>query len=166
MATRQSAALERKKLLADPIMVTTIVVLIAFLTLFILYPLAMLLMDSVHVSETKMFTLEEICDTFRLFAASRMGLYYEKKVISLLFAGLASTKLILLQGISGTGKTSLPYALGKFIEFDMHQKCCLHFAHLLSKISLIECSIRKSLNIILKVNTSWLARHRNNCCER
>ena len=64
------------------------------------------------------FTLSEICDTFRLFAASRMGLYYEKKVISLLFAGLASTKLILLQGISGTGKTSLPYALGKFIEND------------------------------------------------
>ena len=64
------------------------------------------------------FTLEEICETFRLFSASRMGLYYEKKVIRLLFAGLASTKLILLQGISGTGKTSLPYALGKFIEND------------------------------------------------
>jgi hypothetical protein len=47
-----------------------------------------------------------------------MGLYYEKKVVRLLFAGLASTKLILLQGISGTGKTSLPYALGKFIEND------------------------------------------------
>ena len=64
------------------------------------------------------FTLPEICDSFRLFAASRMGLYYEKKVVRLLFAGLASTKLILLQGISGTGKTSLPYALGKFIEND------------------------------------------------
>ena len=62
------------------------------------------------------FTLPEICDSFRLFAASRMGLYYEKKVVRLLFAGLASTKLILLQGISGTGKTSLPYALGKFIS--------------------------------------------------
>ena len=40
MATRQSAALDRKKLMGDPIMVTTIVVLVAFLTLFILYPLA------------------------------------------------------------------------------------------------------------------------------
>ena len=47
MATRQGSALDRKKLLADPIMVTTIVVLIAFLTLFILYPLAILLVDSV-----------------------------------------------------------------------------------------------------------------------
>ena len=52
MATRQSAALERKKLLADPIMVTTIVVLIAFLMLFILYPLAVLLVDSVYGKET------------------------------------------------------------------------------------------------------------------
>ena len=52
MATRQSAALERRKLLADPIMVTTIVVLIAFLTIFILYPLAVLLVDSVYGKET------------------------------------------------------------------------------------------------------------------
>jgi len=47
MVRSQGAALDRKKLFADPIMVTTIVVLIAFLTLFILYPLAILLVDSV-----------------------------------------------------------------------------------------------------------------------
>ena len=51
MATRQSASLERKKLLADPILVSTIVVLITFLTLFILYPLAVLLVDSVYGKE-------------------------------------------------------------------------------------------------------------------
>ena len=64
------------------------------------------------------YTLEELCNDFRNFANSRMGLYYEHKVIRLLFAGMASTKLVLLQGISGTGKTSLPYALGKFMEND------------------------------------------------
>ncbi len=64
------------------------------------------------------FTLEELCRDFRNFACSRMGLFYEEKVIRLMFAGLASTKLILLQGISGTGKTSLPYAMGKFFEND------------------------------------------------
>ena len=52
MATRQSAALDRKKFLADPIMVSTIVVLITFLTLFILYPLAVLLVDSVYGKES------------------------------------------------------------------------------------------------------------------
>ena len=46
MAKDQGAALDRKKLMGDPIMVTPIVVLIAFLTLFILYPLAILLVDS------------------------------------------------------------------------------------------------------------------------
>ena len=46
MAKTQSAALDRKKLMGDPILVTTIVVLITFLTLFILYPLAILLVDS------------------------------------------------------------------------------------------------------------------------
>ncbi len=46
MAKSQSASLDRKKLLADPIMVTTIILLIVFLTVFILYPLAILLVDS------------------------------------------------------------------------------------------------------------------------
>ena len=48
MAKSQSAMLDRKKLMADPIMVLTIVVLITFLTLFILYPLAILLVDSFY----------------------------------------------------------------------------------------------------------------------
>ncbi len=48
MAKSQSAILDRKKLMADPIMVLTIVVLITFLTLFILYPLAILLVDSFY----------------------------------------------------------------------------------------------------------------------
>ena len=46
MAKGQGAALDRKKLMADPIMVGTIVVLVTFLTIFILYPLAILLVDS------------------------------------------------------------------------------------------------------------------------
>ena len=46
MAKSQSASLERKKLLADPILCTTIVLLVVFLTVFILYPLAILLVDS------------------------------------------------------------------------------------------------------------------------
>ena len=51
MARAQSASLDRKKLFGDPVMITTIVVLIAFLTLFILYPLAILLVDSIYSPE-------------------------------------------------------------------------------------------------------------------
>ena len=43
--THQSAALERKKFFADPLMVFTILLLIVLLMLFILYPLAMLLLE-------------------------------------------------------------------------------------------------------------------------
>jgi hypothetical protein len=63
-------------------------------------------------------TLEALCDTYRNFACSRMHLFYEPKTIRLFIAGMASTKLIILQGISGTGKTSLPYSFGKFLQHD------------------------------------------------
>lgn len=46
MATTQGARLERRKFFADPVMVTMIGVLMVFLTLFILYPLLMVLIDS------------------------------------------------------------------------------------------------------------------------
>ncbi len=64
----------------------------------------------------KNITLSELCDMFRNFACSRMGLYYEIRTIRLFISALSSTRLIILQGISGTGKTSLPYAFGKFIS--------------------------------------------------
>ena len=64
------------------------------------------------------FTLEELCDNFRNFAASQLKLYYKPQLIRLFISGLASTKLVILQGISGTGKTSLAYAWGKFLKHD------------------------------------------------
>ncbi len=63
-------------------------------------------------------SLSGICETYRNFACSRMHLYYDIKTIRLFIAGMASTKLIVLQGISGTGKTSLPYSFGKFLQKD------------------------------------------------
>ena len=62
--------------------------------------------------------LSDICEKFRNFACSRMGLYYDIRVIRLFLAAFASTRLVILQGISGTGKTSLAYAWGKFIKND------------------------------------------------
>ena len=60
MKTRQSAALERKKFFADPVMVATVVLLTVLLALFILYPLAMLLLDSVYVRETNLVLVKDI----------------------------------------------------------------------------------------------------------
>ena len=64
------------------------------------------------------FTLEQLVDMFRNFAASKLKLYYKPEMIRLFISGIASTKLIILQGISGTGKTSLAYAWGKFLKHD------------------------------------------------
>lgn len=63
-------------------------------------------------------TLADICNEIRNFACFQSHLFYEIKTIRLMIAGFASTKMILLQGISGTGKTSLPYVVGKYFEND------------------------------------------------
>ena len=64
------------------------------------------------------FTLPELCESFRNFAASKLGLFYKPEMMRIFISGLASTKLVILQGISGTGKTSLAYAWGKFMKHD------------------------------------------------
>ncbi|MEG2158678.1 MAG: hypothetical protein RRY18_02235, partial [Clostridia bacterium] len=63
-------------------------------------------------------TLEELVDNFCNFAASQLNLYYTKSTIRQFFAGMATTNVIIIEGISGTGKTSLPYAMGKFFNND------------------------------------------------
>lgn len=63
-------------------------------------------------------TLPEFCDRFRRFASSKMGLYYDIDMIRFFIASMGAARIIILQGISGTGKTSLPYAFGKFVKKD------------------------------------------------
>src|SRR5574344_251631 len=71
-----------------------------------------------HIDEVAGLSLEELCQSFRLFCASQLHLYYQIDTVREVFAGMATSKLIILEGISGTGKTSLPYALGKFFKND------------------------------------------------
>ncbi len=61
-------------------------------------------------------TLPELCDRFRNFACSRMRLFYNPRIIRLFIAGMSTSRLMILQGISGTGKTSLPHAMGIFLN--------------------------------------------------
>lgn len=72
--------------------------------------------DYVAPDYRKDYTLEELCVLFRNFSAGKLGLYYELELIKQVFASFGAAKMLILQGISGTGKTSLPYALGQFIE--------------------------------------------------
>ena len=59
-------------------------------------------------------SLEEICVGFRNYAASRLGLYYDIADIRRFVAGLSMGKLMIIRGMSGTGKTSLAYAAGEY----------------------------------------------------
>ncbi len=70
------------------------------------------------VNYNNTFDLPQLVELFRNFAASQLKLYYTPKMIRLFISALASTKLVILQGISGTGKTSLAYAWGKFLKHD------------------------------------------------
>ena len=63
-------------------------------------------------------TLEQFCEQFRKFAASQLKLYYDIDMMRYFVASLGTSRIIILQGISGTGKTSLPYAFGKFVQKD------------------------------------------------
>ena len=63
-------------------------------------------------------TLEELCHRFRKYAASQLKLYYDIDLIRYFIAALGTSRIVILQGISGTGKTSLAYAFGKFVQKD------------------------------------------------
>lgn len=61
-------------------------------------------------------TLPQLMEGYRNFAASRMKLYYTPQIVRLFFASMAASRLIILEGISGTGKTSLPYSVSRYLD--------------------------------------------------
>ena len=61
-------------------------------------------------------TLAELCERFRSFAAGKLKLYYSIDDIRRFISNLASSHILIMQGMSGTGKTSLAYAFGEFIK--------------------------------------------------
>ena len=63
-------------------------------------------------------SLGEICTGFCNYAASEEGLYYLPETVRAFVAGMSVSRLLIFQGISGTGKTSLAYAFGKYIQND------------------------------------------------
>ncbi len=61
-------------------------------------------------------TLAEFCESFRNFSAGELKLYYDIGIIREFVAGLAVSHILILQGMSGTGKTSLAFAFGQFLK--------------------------------------------------
>lgn len=71
---------------------------------------------SVKMSEEDMVDLPTMIERFIYYACSELGLFYDPHIVALFFSAMATSKIIILEGISGTGKTSLPYAMSKFFE--------------------------------------------------
>jgi hypothetical protein len=70
----------------------------------------------IELKPEEQLSLADIAKRFRMFAASQLGLYYTIDTMRTLFAAMGTSHIIILEGISGTGKTSLPYALGRFFR--------------------------------------------------
>lgn len=61
-------------------------------------------------------TLEQFCEGYRAFACSQLHLYYTMEIVRRFVAGMASSHIMILEGISGTGKTSLPYSFSRYLD--------------------------------------------------
>lgn len=61
-------------------------------------------------------TLRTLCERFRNFSAGKLRLYYSISDIRRFISGLLVSHIMILQGMSGTGKTSLAYAFGEFLD--------------------------------------------------
>lgn len=61
--------------------------------------------------------LKKLCAAFRGYLANREKnpLYYDERTIRTFIAGFASSRLMILEGLSGTGKSSLPRAFADFM---------------------------------------------------
>ena len=74
--------------------------------------------EQIKIEVTEGLTLPYICERFRAFASSdeTNPLYYSIEDIRRFISSLGVSKTLILQGMSGTGKTSLPLAFGRFIK--------------------------------------------------
>lgn len=66
--------------------------------------------------ETDNYNLDEICVKFRNYLAKVEKLYFDLDTIRYFISGFAATKFMILEGLSGTGKSSLPRYFAKFIQ--------------------------------------------------
>lgn len=67
--------------------------------------------------ESEEIKLDELCEKFRLYLANQK-LYFDIRVIREFVASFSTTRLVILEGLSGTGKSSLPRHFANFLSTD------------------------------------------------
>ena len=69
---------------------------------------------SIDKIKTDNLSLEELCHKFRNYLAKAEGLYFDINTIRIFISGFAASHFMILEGLSGTGKSSLPRYFCKF----------------------------------------------------
>ena len=87
----KSAQLDRKKLFSDPVMVGMITVLLVFLILFIVYPLFVLLIDSIYTDGKVTLSVFQ-----RVLSMKRFRTAFSNTVVLGFLTGILSTAIGLL----------------------------------------------------------------------
>ena len=111
MANLHGKSLDRKKLLADPILVVAIIGIFVFLLLFILYPLAILLADSAVVETGNKVTIG-FGNFIRIFKMTT----FRHAIINTLWLGL----------VSGIGATAIGF-LFAYVDAYVRRRLCFLF---------------------------------------
>ncbi len=151
MATSKSRQLDRKKFFGDPLLVVTICVLTVLLALFILYPLSMLLIESVY--ETKTVTTEagETVTTGRLTGevfGRVMGMNRFRK---------AFTNTLILGFLVGIGSTLLGLLFAYVdVYVDIRNRFVRGLFSVVSQLPVVSPPFVLSLSMILLFGRSGL----------
>ena len=69
---------------------------------------------TIETVATDNLSLEEICERFRNYLAKEEKLYFDIDAIRFFISGFAASHFEILEGLSGTGKSSLPRYFAKF----------------------------------------------------
>ncbi len=67
------------------------------------------------ISDNPPCSLSEFIERFQAYLAVKQELYYDRRMLRSFTAGLATSRLIILEGLSGTGKSSLPRWFAEFV---------------------------------------------------
>lgn len=74
---------------------------------------------SIDEYETDDISLDELCTKFRNYLAKQEHLYFDMDTIRFFISGFAASHFMILEGLSGTGKSSLPRYFAKFVSANL-----------------------------------------------
>ena len=74
---------------------------------------------SVETVESDDLSLKELCERFRNYLAKEEKLYFDIDTIRVFISAFATSHFMILEGLSGTGKSSLPRYFSKFANANL-----------------------------------------------